>query len=144
MSGKRFQKLTSLERGWSGNKMPGRSIGPPDPIGEDVFEGFDTRVLELKTVFNMKGNLGRKRRLSAFVVTGNENGLAGFSTAKAVDSKAVLRKAKNRAGQKLIHIDLCDGHGKNRYAASMMTSFITSDALFFRNFPRFLLSFRKN
>jgi small subunit ribosomal protein S5 len=111
MSGKRFQKLSPLERGWSGNKMPGRSIGPPDPIGEDAFEGFDTRVIELKTVFNMKGNLGRKRRLSCFVVTGNGNGLAGFATGKAVDSRAVMRKAKNRAGQKLMHIELCEGKG---------------------------------
>lgn len=111
MSGKRFQKLSALERGWSGSKMPGRSIGPPDPIGEDAFEGFDTRVLELKTVFNMKGNLGRKRRLSAFVVTGNGKGMAGFATGKAVDSRAVLRKARNRSGQKLMYIELCDGHG---------------------------------
>lgn len=104
MSRKGFQKLSPLERGWSGAKMPGRSIGPPDAIGEDAFEGFDTRVLELKTVFNMKGNLGRKRRLSCFVVTGNSNGLAGFATGKAVDSRAVMRKAKNRAGQKLMYI----------------------------------------
>lgn len=27
-------KLSPIERGWSGAKMPGRSIGPPDPIGE--------------------------------------------------------------------------------------------------------------
>jgi len=26
----------------------------------------------------MKGNLGRTRRVSAFVITGNGNGLAGF------------------------------------------------------------------
>jgi small subunit ribosomal protein S5 len=110
MVGRRFAKLTPLERGWSGNKMPGRSIGPPDPIREDKFEGFDTRVLELKTVFNMKGNLGRKRRLSGFVVTGNSNGLAGFSTAKAVDSKSVLRKAKNRAAQKLMYIERDGNH----------------------------------
>lgn len=109
--GRKFQKLSPLERGWSGNKMPGRSMGPPDPIGEDAFEGFDTKCIELKTVFNMKGNLGRKRRLSAFVVTGNENGLAGFASAKAVDTRAVLRKAKNRAGQKLMYIEICDGHG---------------------------------
>lgn len=110
-SSRKFQKLDSLDRGWSGTKMPGRSIGPPDAIGEDAFEGFDSRVLELKQVFNMKGNLGRKRRLSAFVVTGNGKGLAGFATGKATDSRAVLRKAKNRAGQKLMHIELCDGHG---------------------------------
>lgn len=111
MSGRRFQKLTPIERGWSGSSMPGRSIGPPDPIGEDNFEGFDTKVIELKTVFNMKGNLGRKRRLSSFVVTGNGKGLAGFASAKAVDSKAVLRKARNRAGQKLMYIEVCEGHG---------------------------------
>lgn len=32
----RYGKLIPLERGWSGAKMPGRSIGPPDPIGEGI------------------------------------------------------------------------------------------------------------
>lgn len=27
-------KLSPIERGWSGTKMPGRSIGAPDPVGE--------------------------------------------------------------------------------------------------------------
>lgn len=54
----RFAKLSPTERGWSGAKMSGRSIGPPDPVGEDLFEGFDTKILELKTVFNMKGMFG--------------------------------------------------------------------------------------
>lgn len=103
-------KLSPLERGWSGSKMAGRSIGAPDPIGDDAFDGFDTKVIEYKTVVNMKGNLGRKRRLSAFVVTGNKNGLAGFACSKAVDGKAVLRKAKNRAGQRLMYIERCDEH----------------------------------
>ena len=30
--GSRFIKLTPLERGYSGSRLPGRSIGPPDPI----------------------------------------------------------------------------------------------------------------
>lgn len=30
----RYMKLSPIERGWSGTKMPGRSIGPPDPVGE--------------------------------------------------------------------------------------------------------------
>lgn len=30
----KFLKLSPMERGWSGNRMPGRSIGPPDPINE--------------------------------------------------------------------------------------------------------------
>lgn len=103
-------KLSPIERGWSGVKMPGRSIGPPDPIGEETFEGFDTRVLELKSVFNMKGNLGRKRQISAFVVTGNKNGSAGIALGKAVESKAALRKAKNRAGQKMLYIEIFNNH----------------------------------
>lgn len=106
----KYMKLSPIERGWSGSKMPGRSIGPPDPVGEDTFDGFDTKVLELKTVFNMKGNFGRKRRLSVMVVTGNGKGLVGFALGKGVEGKTALRKAKNRAGQKLMHFDICDGH----------------------------------
>lgn len=90
--------------------MPGKYIGPPDPIGDDNFDGFETIVIELKQVFIMKGNLGRKRRLSVFVVTGNRNGLAGFATGKSIENKAAIRKAKNRAGQKLIHTELYNGH----------------------------------
>lgn len=29
-------KLSPIDRGWSGSKMPGRSIGPPDPVGEGM------------------------------------------------------------------------------------------------------------
>lgn len=106
----RYPKLSPIERGWSGAKMPGRSVGPPDPIENDNFEGFDTKVLEYKLVFNMKGNLGRKRRLSVFAVTGNKNGLAGFALTKGQDSKSAIRKAKNRAGQKLMHIKIFRNH----------------------------------
>lgn len=31
-------KLNPIERGWSGARMPGRSIGPPDAIGEGNFK----------------------------------------------------------------------------------------------------------
>lgn len=106
----RMFKINSLDRGWSGSKMPGRSIGAPDTLGDESFEGFDTRVLEMKTVIVMKGNLGRKRRQSVFVVTGNSNGSAGFALAKSVEGRAAMRKAKNRAAQKLMYIELCDGH----------------------------------
>ncbi|CAH0550383.1 unnamed protein product [Brassicogethes aeneus] len=106
----KYAKLSPIERGWSGTKMPGRSIGPPDPIGEDTFDGFDTKVLELKTVFNMKGNFGRKRRLSVIVVTGNSNGMAGFAMGKGLEPKTALRKAKNRSAQKLMHIKIYKNH----------------------------------
>ncbi|KAH8361324.1 hypothetical protein KR084_004984, partial [Drosophila pseudotakahashii] len=104
----RLMKLNPIDRGWSGSKMPGRSIGQPDTVGDEEFMSFDTRVLENKIVFIMKGNMGRKRRYSVLSVTGNGNGLAGFATVKAPEARTALRKSKNRAGQKLINVNLCE------------------------------------
>lgn len=98
------------ERGYSGRRLPGKSIGPPDPVNDYTFESFDTRAIEFKIVNTMRGNLGRYRRHSCFVVTGNGNGVAGFAMGKSTDPKAAIRKAKNRAIQKLMHIQVCDGH----------------------------------
>lgn len=109
----KHMQISPIDRGWSGSKMPGRSIGPPDAVGEDDFQSFDTFVLENKIVFIMKGNMGRKRRYSVMSVTGNKNGLAGFSTSKAPEVRTALRKSKNRAGQKLISIDLYENRTVN-------------------------------
>lgn len=76
----------------------------------DNFDGFDTKVLEFKTVFCMKANSGRYRRISVVAVTGNKNGLAGFALGKAADGRAALRRAKNRAGQKLMFIERYNNH----------------------------------
>ncbi|XP_068619071.1 small ribosomal subunit protein uS5m [Battus philenor] len=103
-------KLSPIERGWSGYRMPGRSIGPPDPVADEEFVGFDTKVLQLRSLLIMKGTLGRTRNFQAMVVTGNGKGLAGFGFGKAKEVTAALRKAKNRAGKKLMHFDICDGH----------------------------------
>lgn len=49
-------KLSPIERGWSGTKMPGRSIGPPDPVGEGKNTGlfsvicFDANLYEFVVV----------------------------------------------------------------------------------------------
>ncbi len=61
----------------------------------------------------MTGNMGRTRRISAFVITGNSNGLAGFALGKAQGGQAALRKAKNRAAQKLIYIERYKDHTGN-------------------------------
>ncbi|XP_034475622.1 28S ribosomal protein S5, mitochondrial [Drosophila innubila] len=106
-------KLNPIDRGWSGTKMPGRSIGPPDAVGDEEFNLFDTFVLENKIVFIMKGNMGRKRRYSVLSVTGNKNGLAGFALAKGPEVRTALRKSKNRAGQKLISINLYENRTIN-------------------------------
>lgn len=63
----------------------------------------------------MKGNFGRKRQMASLVVTGNKKGLAGFAIGKAQEAKTALKKAKNRAGQKLMHIKLFRNHtGKQK------------------------------
>uniref|UniRef100_A0A224Z8Y5 Small ribosomal subunit protein uS5m n=1 Tax=Rhipicephalus zambeziensis TaxID=60191 RepID=A0A224Z8Y5_9ACAR len=103
-------KLTPLERGWSGHRMPGRSIGPPDPVGDVTFDTFDTIVLELRIVTRMTGNLGRMRRHKALVVVGNKNGLIGFASGKANDARSALRVAKNKAVQRLRYIDRFEEH----------------------------------
>ncbi|XP_054277920.1 28S ribosomal protein S5, mitochondrial-like [Macrosteles quadrilineatus] len=110
MVGFRPLKLSPIERGWTGAKLGGRMLGPPDPIGEDKFEGFNSVVVEYKQVFHMTGNLGRKRQVSAFVVTGNGEGLAGFARGKAVEGRVALVTAKNRAGQKLMYIERYNDH----------------------------------
>lgn len=30
------EKLTPLERGWAGRRLPGRKFGPPDPVGKRI------------------------------------------------------------------------------------------------------------
>lgn len=107
---RKWRKFDSSERGYSGTSMPGKTIGAPEPIGDYTFDGFDTRVVEFKIVNVMRGNLGRYRRHSAYVITGNGNGMAGFAMGKSVSPTAALAKAKKRAAQNLTHIQLCDGH----------------------------------
>ncbi|KAI5706505.1 hypothetical protein M8J75_008755 [Diaphorina citri] len=106
----KYRKTPPLERGWSGGKLGGRSLGPPDPVGENTFDGFDTRILEYKAVFCMKKNSGRYRTVSTLVVTGNGQGLAGFALGKSVEGRASMRNAKNRAGQKLIYVQRYKEH----------------------------------
>lgn len=99
-----------LDRGWSGRKAHGRKAGPPAPHNETEFEGFESTVLMMRNLMNMTGVLGRTKRIHGLVVTGNGNGLAGFSTAVGKDAKGVIRHARNRAGQNLISIERWDNH----------------------------------
>ncbi|XP_069568384.1 small ribosomal subunit protein uS5m [Brachyistius frenatus] len=94
------------ERGWTGNSWGGISLGPPDPgPNGETYEDFDSRVIEVKSVFNMTAKEGRKRSISCLVAVGNGNGAAGFALGKATDRNTALRKAKNRAIHYLYYID---------------------------------------
>ena len=58
-------------------------------------------------MFKMTGNLGRVRRTSALMVTGNGNGTVGYSlTAGRYGQNArTLKAAVNRAGLRLLNIE---------------------------------------
>jgi len=105
-AGRRVQD--PLERGWSGGKALGRKFGSPEALNKDLsFENFDSVLLEFKTVFKMTGNLGRVRRNSILMVTGNKDGAVGYtvSEGKYGNNAAGFKKATNKAGLRLLYVD---------------------------------------
>ncbi|XP_028845230.1 small ribosomal subunit protein uS5m [Denticeps clupeoides] len=108
---KRRKMKIKRERGWTGNSWGGLSLGPPDPgPNGETYEDFDSRVIEVKSVFNMTAKEGRKRSISCLVAVGNGNGAAGFALGKAADRATALRKAKNRAVHYLYYIERFNNH----------------------------------
>ncbi|XP_078788617.1 small ribosomal subunit protein uS5m [Oryzias latipes] len=108
---KKRKMKVKRERGWTGNSWGGTSLGPPDPgPNGETYEDFDSRVIEVKSVFNMTAKEGRKRSISCLVAVGNGNGAAGFALGKAADRNTALRKAKNRAIHYLYYIERYNNH----------------------------------
>ncbi|XP_051880745.1 28S ribosomal protein S5, mitochondrial [Pristis pectinata] len=108
---KKRKMKVKRERGWTGSSWGGISLGPPDPgPNGETYEDFDSKVIEVKSVFNMTAKEGRKRSISALVVVGNGNGAAGFALGKAPDRTTALRKAKNRAIHYLYFIERYNDH----------------------------------
>lgn len=58
----------------------------------------------------MTSIMGRVKRFSAIVVTGNGNGLAGFATAAAQEGRSCMKTAKNKAGKRLMYIERYENH----------------------------------
>ncbi|XP_045684583.1 28S ribosomal protein S5, mitochondrial isoform X2 [Phyllostomus hastatus] len=99
------------ERGWSGNSWGGVSLGPPDPgPNGETYDDFDTRILEVRNVFNMTAKEGRKKSVRVLVVAGNGRGAAGFAVGKATERSDAFRKAKNRAIHYLHYIERYEDH----------------------------------
>ncbi|KAF2353865.1 Ribosomal protein S5 N-terminal [Trinorchestia longiramus] len=109
MGSKRFARMDPLERGWSGTKLGGKKYGPPDPVGNDVFEGFESVCLEFKVVSHMTAR-GKRRGFSVLAVTGDGMGVVGISIGRALSAKAALLSAKNKAAQRLVQIPLYNNH----------------------------------
>ncbi|XP_051831749.1 28S ribosomal protein S5, mitochondrial isoform X1 [Antechinus flavipes] len=108
---KKKKKKVKRGRGWSGNSWGGISLGPPDPgPNGETYEDFDTRILEIRSVFNMTAKEGRKKSVRALVVVGNGKGAAGFAVGKAPDRVNAFRKAKNRAIHYLHYVERYEDH----------------------------------
>ncbi|XP_074845287.1 small ribosomal subunit protein uS5m [Carettochelys insculpta] len=108
---KRRKTKVKRERGWTGGSWGGVSLGPPDPgPNGETYEDFDSRVIQVKNVFNMTAKEGRKKSVSALVVVGNGNGAAGFAVGKANDRMAALKKAKNKAIHYLHYVERYQNH----------------------------------
>lgn len=58
----------------------------------------------------MKGNFGRKRQSTLMVVTGNGKGIVGFALGKGLDIKGIMRLAKKKAAQRLMHFPIYNDH----------------------------------
>lgn len=99
------RKQHPLERGWSGGKLHGKWFGPPSPILDETFEGFDSKILMTKTHMGMARGVGRTRNVICMVATGNKNGCAGFAITEMSDVRAALVKARNEAAQRLRFIE---------------------------------------
>uniref|UniRef100_A0A4W2DHG7 Small ribosomal subunit protein uS5m n=1 Tax=Bos indicus x Bos taurus TaxID=30522 RepID=A0A4W2DHG7_BOBOX len=108
---KEEQEKVKRERGWSGNSWGGISLGPPDPgPNGETYDDFDTRILEVRNVFNMTAKEGRKRSVRVLVAVGNGRGAAGFAIGKATERADAFRKAKNRAVHYLHYIERYEDH----------------------------------
>ena len=63
----------------------------------------------MKRVHNMT-HQGRVQRYSAFVVTGNKNGMVGIGLGKATLTASALAIAKHKAGQNLMYVKRFEDH----------------------------------
>ncbi|VDI50050.1 small subunit ribosomal protein S5 [Mytilus galloprovincialis] len=118
----RSVKLMPLQRGWTGTTRAGTRSYPPDPVGDYDFEGFETRILQLKKVTNTSGTVKAVFRFSAMVVVGNKNGIGGYAVAKAKKWDAAVRKATNQAAQRLQYLHRYEGHTLNHNFFSQQTA----------------------
>lgn len=58
-------RLSPIERGWSGTKMPGRSIGAPDAVGEGIVTDIDSMLM----IDILKKELGKKVLFKSYFQT---------------------------------------------------------------------------
>uniref|UniRef100_A0A8C4TG89 Small ribosomal subunit protein uS5m n=1 Tax=Erpetoichthys calabaricus TaxID=27687 RepID=A0A8C4TG89_ERPCA len=96
---RRKKMKVKRERGWTGSSWGGISLGPPDPgPNGETYEDFESRVIEVKSVFNMTAKEGRKRSISVLVAVGNGNGSAVYHDVTSTFKKTTIRMKKQNPG----------------------------------------------
>lgn len=86
--------------------MGGQSLGKPEPVIGQDWEGYDSRILQVKVVSSMTASKGRFGRFSTVVMVGNGRGLAGIGKAKSTNLRNALRIAKKRATQRFEYYEI--------------------------------------
>ncbi|CAJ0939658.1 unnamed protein product, partial [Mesorhabditis belari] len=104
------EKLHPLERGFSGNQVVGQKLGPPPNVEGANLENFQSYCLEIKRTSNMTGVFGRVHTMSALVITGNGQGLAGYAVGKAPlhRTSVAIIKAMGMASRRLFFVELLE------------------------------------
>ncbi|KAL4238923.1 28S ribosomal protein S5 [Mactra antiquata] len=109
-SNKRKNRLDPYDRGFRGDKLPGKKVDPPDPVDGYTFPGFEAYALEAKFVSNMVASQGKVYKHLVVVVVGNKKGLIGLSLGKGTTVKAALKSATNKAAKQLTYINVYNQH----------------------------------
>lgn len=104
----KFKSITvfPIERGFTSSSMKGKSIGEPVSYDDVDFKEFDTRIIDFRTMIQMKSILGSRKTVNAFVVTGNGKGILGYGKGSAPLTTGALRNAKTKASQNLLRFKL--------------------------------------
>jgi len=101
--------MWSQKKGWHGNSYHGRGIGPPITDEGVTMKGFDSCVIEVKRIRQMR-NTGKTFTCSALVLVGNRKGALGWAIGHGKNNRAAMRKGRNKAMNYLHEIPICDDH----------------------------------
>lgn len=105
-------RQSPLERGWTSSNPQGKKFAKPvAPNSAINYDDFESILVEFKIVTQMTGVFGRVRHISNLMLTGNKKGIAGFALTSGPTGRgpAMFQRAINRAGLRLMHIDLYEG-----------------------------------
>ncbi|KAL3101296.1 hypothetical protein niasHT_028052 [Heterodera trifolii] len=102
------ERLTPLERGFSGGTFMGQRMGPPPDMDGANMADFECICLFTDRITEMHSIRGRVFSTRALVFVGNGNKVGGFALARASGFKVnlAIARAVKKASRDLFHIEL--------------------------------------